>query len=129
MFIAAGVLCSATTLLAIGCSLMFDLSPEGNLSSRFPTANTSNTLRDKFSFKENLVATNTNQTKVIWSDNFSSGDFSNWSWVQGQNPGEGPGPTHVFVAPTNSLGLPAAPGGSTNVAQFELPVAHQDIMA
>ncbi len=59
---------------------------------------------------------------LIWGDGFESGDFSHWSYVQGQDPSQGgPGPNSVYVTTYNAAGIPAREG--SHIAHFERPAS------
>jgi hypothetical protein len=59
-------------------------------------------------------------TTVIWSDSFESGNFNNWSFVQGADTTQGgPGPQYVYVTTPAAAGVPAEDG--KYIAHFERP--------
>jgi hypothetical protein len=59
---------------------------------------------------------------MYWFDSFDSGDFSHWSYVQGQDPSQGgPGSEYVYVTTYDKAGIPAHSG--THVAHFERPAS------
>jgi hypothetical protein len=57
---------------------------------------------------------------TLFSDNFETGNFRNWSYVQGQSTGQGgPGSAYNYVTTGASLGIQAHSG--EDVAQFYRP--------
>ena len=55
-----------------------------------------------------------------WSAGFETGDFTEWSYVQGPDPNQGgPGPQYVYVSTASAEGIP--PHGGSWVAHFERP--------
>src|SRR5690348_12572226 len=59
---------------------------------------------------------------LYWSDSFETGNFSKWSYVQGQDTSQGgPGPQYVYVTNYSAAGVPKQDG--TYVAHFERPTS------
>jgi len=58
-----------------------------------------------------------------WSGaGFETGDFTEWSYVQGADPNQGgPGPQYVYVSTASAEGIP--PHGGSWVAHFERPAS------
>lgn len=61
----------------------------------------------------------------IWTAGFETGDFSEWSYIQGSDPHQGgPGPQYVYVSRAEDEGILAHEGAW--VARFERPTGYPD---
>src|SRR5688572_25745526 len=59
---------------------------------------------------------------TIFKDDFETGDFSKWSYIQGASTGQGgPGAAYNYVGTGASFGIPAHNG--EDVAQFYRPTS------